>query len=1252
MILLLRSTLLNIRTLILLCIPVLFFAKAPENHFNYKELPEKKQSNKITELSIEKKNEIHKNISDQPVKFIENNGQILNTDNKAVPFVLFKAEAPGMDVYITEKGVSYVFVTIEEDEEEKEKEHKRELHEEKVKTRLSWINLFLKNATIKKENIIKEKRGSEHFNFFDSNNPKGIYNVYEYEKITIKNVYPNIDWVFYNSDKSGMKYDFIVHPGANPALIKLIYDSEKPLNIDSKGNIQLTTKLGTLTENAPYSYIQETQKEVKTGFIKKQINKHQTEVIFDIDTLAIASDQTLIIDPQLEWGTFIGGNGLDGPLDISTDHIGNVYVTGYTVSANFPLLVLAGAYNQTYASTGSSTTFIIKYDNLGVRLWSTIYRAFQARSIAIDNFNNVYIVGDPYTGISLQNLPGAYNQTAPLGQDAAILKFDVAGARLWATYFGGSDFDLVSAIATDNLDNIYITGMTMPLSGTAVNDLPIQNLPGAYNQPLSGGSSDAFILKFNSANALQWSTYYGGNGYERPYGITTDNVNTVYLTGETGSTDLPLQNLTGSYNQSSLMGTSSSDAFIAKFSNTSALQWSTYYGGNDRSLGFTLITDNVNNLYVYGGTMATNLSLQNLPGAYNQTTFIGGQACFIMKFDNAGVRQWATYYAGNGVSAITNGNNQNNLAIDNCNNLYVGITTFTSVPAGLITSSLGYDLNTYRGGVNDVFITKFSSSGAIIWDSYIGGNDYDIRSVLTTDHLGNLFMAGEWCSNGTPNSSTYPLANINTGSYYDPTFNGGNDDGCILKFSPLPLTTTQTQTNNLSCTCNGVANVSITSGEAPYTYQWSDGTVVANTTNTLSSISGLCSGVYQVTVTSSCYSTKVETYTITGSTGTPSINVVTTNSVLCGAQTATLSVIGTGTVNWSNGSTSATTTVNTAGVYTATLTNSCGTAINSVTINAMSTPTLSGLPATQNICAGQSATLTAISNAGNYLWDTGASTNSIVVTTPGIRTVTVSNACGSVTASVSVILNTLPTINLTASTLTLCPNETATLTAIGGFTPYVWSNSTSTGSMVTSTGGTVSVSNTNACGTTTQTINIIPVNLNASISANPLSGEEPLAVNFTNNSTGATTYLWNFGNNTTANTQTASAVTYTNAGTYNVYLTVTSGACIDIDSLTIIVLPEELGFIIPNVFTPNGDSINDVWHFSLGKGTSLQAFSIYNRWGNLVKFNEIKSQNYINWDGRTTSGEPVSAGVYFYILQYTDAKGEENKKSGFITLIR
>lgn len=92
---------------------------------------------------------------------------------------------------------------------------------------------------------------------------------------------------------------------------------------------------------------------------------------------------------------------------------------------------------------------------------------------------------------------------------------------------------------------------------------------------------------------------------------------------------------------------------------------------------------------------------------------------------------------------------------------------------------------------------------------------------------------------------------------------------------------------------------------------------------------------------------------------------------------------------------------------------------------------------------------------------------------------------------------------------------------------------------------------------------------------------------------------------------------------------------------------------IPNTFTPNGDNINDVWQFSFSKGTTLNEFEIYNRWGNIIHQKTDNSfQTTVLWDGRTTSGEPCNDGVYFYVLKYIDAKGNNQITKGSINLFR
>jgi gliding motility-associated-like protein len=129
----------------------------------------------------------------------------------------------------------------------------------------------------------------------------------------------------------------------------------------------------------------------------------------------------------------------------------------------------------------------------------------------------------------------------------------------------------------------------------------------------------------------------------------------------------------------------------------------------------------------------------------------------------------------------------------------------------------------------------------------------------------------------------------------------------------------------------------------------------------------------------------------------------------------------------------------------------------------------------------------------------------------------------------------------------------------------------------------------------------------------------------------------------------------TQAGTYT-FIQRMDNCQITFDTVNITVLNDCSSLLplqnIPNVFTPNGDGINDVWEFSLGLGNTLKSLTIVNRWGNLIQNSILNTNNYISWDGKTTSGEACSEGVYFYTLQYTDAKGDTQKKNGYVSLFR
>ena len=122
-------------------------------------------------------------------------------------------------------------------------------------------------------------------------------------------------------------------------------------------------------------------------------------------------------------------------------------------------------------------------------------------------------------------------------------------------------------------------------------------------------------------------------------------------------------------------------------------------------------------------------------------------------------------------------------------------------------------------------------------------------------------------------------------------------------------------------------------------------------------------------------------------------------------------------------------------------------------------------------------------------------------------------------------------------------------------------------------------------------------------------------------------------------------------GTY-IFIQRMDNCKITFDTVTVKVIQDcNTTLQIPNVFTPNEDGINDAWYFEIKNATNVR-YSIYNRWGNLVKDSDLPNHTFVQWDGRTTAGESCSAGVYYFVLSYTNSKGEAQKKNGYVTLIK
>lgn len=479
--------------------------------------------------------------------------------------------------------------------------------------------------------IMSGKKAETYFSYYLPGRTGKQTRVPASRMIVYKNLYPNIDLVFYG-DGGALKYDFIVRPGADPAQIRMEYAGAESVGLGEGGALVVKHPFGELREKAPVAF-QKIPQTFAAEDLPRIAGSSNTRVAFSVSGNTVSfnipkydNQRMLVIDPEVQWYNYFGGDAADVIRDILVGLDGNVHVCGHSSStAGFPSGPPGNVTNPDNIAAGERDIFVIQFDENGNPNWifyaggsgnGQLHNEF-ANNLAIDNRDgSVYV-----TGITNQdNFPVTTGPPHRGETDAFLVKLDAAGAPLWSQFFGGSRDEAVlfsvespataptlgfvavdhtGAVTVDANGNVIIVGSTLSADIPIEGDNPLDDEfnddtgliasgdEGDANVQNSTIATDYFVAKYDAGGNIDWSTYIGGANVDFATDVAVDGENNIYIVGGTYTlfwTGPGTAQLDGSFpTEGGYDDTPGSryDVGMVKLRPDGALDWSSYFGGED-----------------------------------------------------------------------------------------------------------------------------------------------------------------------------------------------------------------------------------------------------------------------------------------------------------------------------------------------------------------------------------------------------------------------------------------------------------------------------------------------------------------------------------------------------------------------------------------------------------------------------------------------------------------------------------------------
>jgi gliding motility-associated-like protein len=902
--------------------------------------------------------------------------------------------------------------------------------------------------------IREESKAQSYYNnyYLGNDTEQWADNVKSYGQIRFKDVYQGIDLRF-DAINGRIKYEYIVGVGSTAEPILVEIEGADLVLIDDDGALLMQTSAGDYKELQPFAYQLSDSGSILPVPCEYKLLRNRVKYYFPegYDTT-----RELIIDPELEFSSYIGSVSNSFGFTASYDSEGHLYAGSIVFGASFP--VTAGAYQVNFGG-GTIDVGISKFSPDGTQL---LYNTFiggsgneAPHSIVTDSEGNLFVMGSTSSfnwplsaGAYQTTFAGGFNTAGAgyiysNGSDIFVCKLNNTGNQLLAsTLLGGSGNDGVSTgtlldfnygdrfrgeIVVDEQGNPYIASVTNSANFPIVN-----GYSSTGTLVLSG-----VVVKMNaSLTNILWSTFIGGSAPESAISLQLAPDNSVYVTGGTTSGNLPVS--AGAY-QSTYSG--GVDGYVAHISaDGSTLLNCTYNGTSSFDLNYFVQIDTEGFVYVVGQ------SLGNYPvsqGVYSNTN----GKLFVQKFSaDLTTSIWSTVIgSGSNIIDIT----PSAFLVSDCGQIYISgwggsVNTAGGSTFGLPVTNDAFQSNTDG---SDFYIMVLAVNAAdLAYATFFGGNlssEHVDGGTSRFDKDGTVYQAvcaGCWANSDFPTQQgVWSQTNPSTGCNL-----------AVFKFS-LGSVTAQAEVDAPDIVCPGVnINLLNLSVDADiFLWDFGDGTT-STQANPVHSYDA--PGLYTIALYASssegCLnpdSTFVEI--MVGE--SPTLNVEIPENI-CAGNTAQLLATGAETWQWDPAAGLSSTTIanpifsgTETTIYTLTGTTNCG--ISTITVEVPVAGDNVNVSNGVAICPGQSTQLLANGGA-SYVWSPVTALNNPNIanplaspssTTAYAVTVTTVEGCTVVRSVTIEVLPASPELSGTTS-YTSCNGDAVQLT-VNGAESYSWS---------------------------------------------------------------------------------------------------------------------------------------------------------------------------------------------------------------------